>query len=579
MKRIINILENTILLIDQKMKALSITLNTILLEKKFIGMLHFDPDNLNIENLKKEVPKEYLDKLEYIEKLKGWYQDFSDEPQVELALNYINDIEYVLSKQKNFSIRIITKKYKQCKKLRENCEMLLAKIEKYDRNTYIEEKELAIIESLIDEEEIDEDIISIFSRIGENNAFIRIRKEKGQNLFNEFKNDTDSELFKKKDLSDLLFIKIRKILSSDIMLYAYVGDIKLVEAIKNYFTMIFSIEDKITNEIIEEADVFKEELESIEDSTIYMVAITLLIIDAIEKNNSDVITSILETYKNSKYCKIINSLENQLLVIKKRKLEQIVEDYYIEEEYIKFSSAYVDISELELRNFVSLETIQSMKIMKLIYENYHKKDDLNLEQLDELINTLELYINDYKQIQSEFDEKEELIVDGLDIADVLNYVVFLNTDRIQQNIENIIRDYDVNLSSFTSAIYKLLMISKNELYSRDTCKPIISNSRPNEYEIREERAGSIRICFKSISSCNGKPVYEILGFAYGSCGDKRKNDNLKESIKEYITYHSDYKELERIFSENNTEQISTIVSESLDFYNSLVNKEKKKVKE
>lgn len=317
MKKIINILENTILLIAQKMKALSITLNTILLEKKFIAMLHFDPDNLNIENLKKEVPKEYLDKLEYIEKLKGWYQDFSDEPQVELALNYINDIEYVLSKQKNFSIRIITKKYKQCKKLRENCEMLLAKIEKYDRNTYIEEKELAIIESLIDEEEIDEDIISIFSRIGENNAFIRIRKEKGQNLFNEFKNDTDSELFKKKDLSDLLFIKIRKILSSDIMLYAYVGDIKLVEAIKNYFTMIFSIEDKITNEIIEEADVFKEELESIEDSTIYMVAITLLIIDAIEKNNSDVITSILETYKNSKYGKIINSLENQLLVIKK----------------------------------------------------------------------------------------------------------------------------------------------------------------------------------------------------------------------------------------------------------------------
>lgn len=116
MKKIINILENTILLIAQKMKALSITLNTILLEKKFIAMLHFDPDNLNIENLKKEVPKEYLDKLEYIEKLKGWYQDFSDEPQVELALNYINDIEYVLSKQKNFSIRIITKKYKQCKK-------------------------------------------------------------------------------------------------------------------------------------------------------------------------------------------------------------------------------------------------------------------------------------------------------------------------------------------------------------------------------------------------------------------------------------------------------------------------------
>lgn len=109
------------------------------------------------------------------------------------------------------------------------------------------------------------------------------------------------------------------------MLYAAVGNMQLVEEIKNYFTMIFELEYKITDEIVEEADIFKEELESIDDSDVFMVAITLLIVDAIEKNKGDIITTILECYKNSKYSKQMDSLENQLLEVKRNRLKQIID--------------------------------------------------------------------------------------------------------------------------------------------------------------------------------------------------------------------------------------------------------------
>lgn len=589
MKKIINILENAIYLIELKMKVLSSSLNFFLIEKTIVDIMHSDPDNVNINTLKHQVPQEYLYKLEYIEKLQGWCQKFPNEPQIQLALKYLTDIELVLKEKRNRSIKITIKMYQQCNQLKNTYEMLLKKFKTYDKNTYIEESELSIIEELIDEEIIDEDLIALFSYIGKNNSIIRIKQEKGKYLFDELGDAIDNELFEAMDCdreqnlgdAQILFTRIKNVIDSDTMLYAAVGNMQLVEEIKNYFTMIFELEYKITDEIVEEADIFKEELESIDDSDVFMVAITLLIVDAIEKNKGDIITTILECYKNSKYSKQMDSLENQLLEVKRNRLKQIIDEYYIEEEYIKFNSAYEDIPESELVKFVSLETIQSMKIMKLIYTHYETKDTMTLEQLDTLISNLELQMVIYKQIQSEFDKQsEEFVADGLNIDDVLNYVVFLNTDRIRENIEEIIREQDVNLSLFASAIYKLLMIQQNDLYSRDTCKPIISsNGKPNEYEIREERAGNIRICFKAISSYNGKFVYEVLGFAFGACGDRRKTDNLKKSIKEYVSYYPDYQRLESIFSENNEAEIEHVINDSLDFYNNLINVRKKKVKE
>lgn len=583
MKKIINILENAIYLIELKMKALSATLNTFLMDKTIVDIILSDPDNFNVNNLKCQIPKEYLYKLEYIEKLQGWYRKFPNEPQVKLALDYLADIELILKEKRNRYVRINIKMYQQCEQLKKNYEMLLKKMKTYDRNTFIEESELSIIEDLIDDETIDENIIALFLYIGKNNAIIRIKQEKGNDLFNELEESIDNKLFDEMNFvgeqsssdAQILFTKIRNIIDNDTMLFAIVGNMQVVEEIKKYFTMIFEIECRITDEIVEEADIFKEELESIDDSDVFMIAIALLIVDAIEKNNGDMVSTILEGYKNSKYSKQINSLEKQLLETKKNRLKQIIDEYYIEEDYIKFNSAYEDILESQLVKFVGLETIQSMKIMELIYINYNRIDTMTLEQLDELIANLEFQMTIYKQIQSEFDKQtEEFIADGLNIDVVSNYVVFLNNERIKQNIEKITREQDVNLSLFASAIYKLLMLQPNDLYSRDTCKPIISNGKPNEYEIREERAGTIRICFKAIASFNGKIVYEVLGFAFGACGDKRKNNNLKESIKEYMSYYSDYQRLENIFRQNDVEQIECIINDSLDFYNSLVSKEK-----
>ena len=46
-----------------------------------------------------------------------------------------------------------------------------------------------------------------------------------------------------------------------------------------------------------------------------------------------------------------------------------------------------------------------------------------------------------------------------------------------------------------------------------------------------------------------------------------------------MSYYPDYQRLENIFRQNDVEQIECIINDSLDFYNSLISKEKNKVKE
>lgn len=127
MKKIINILENAIYLIELKMKVLSSSLNFFLIEKTIVDIMHSDPDSVNINSLKRQVSKEHLYKLEYIAKLQGWCQKFPNEPQIQLALKYLTDIELVLKEKSNRSIRINIKMYQQCNQLKNTYEMLLKK--------------------------------------------------------------------------------------------------------------------------------------------------------------------------------------------------------------------------------------------------------------------------------------------------------------------------------------------------------------------------------------------------------------------------------------------------------------------
>lgn len=580
MKKLIEILRKQLMGIEYERKIIRTTITSFLIKKETIELLPVIIDDIDISKLRKEVTEEFQTRLDYIEKLVGWFKDYPEEPQIKRALKYIDEIMTFLKTKVNRSIGLVSNLDKKYQHDIESYKALLSKLMTYNKCTYIEENEfLSLVES-IDEAEIDDEIIELLIRIGKNNALIKIQKENNEHLFGIDKGlyETIDRDRNPDDSINNFFLQVENVLKSHNYIYAIVGNLKIVEDIQNCFRDLLNIKSNIDYAVLEEADLFKEELELIDNKTVFMTAVVSLMLDAFKQNNGELMISTLDKYKDSRYNDKIDPFQMQLVNSKRAKIQKIIDEYYVEEEYIKFISAYHNIDEQELVKFIDLETIQNMKIMELI--NCHSKyiNSMNIEQLDKLLMTLENQIAIYQGIQNEVDqESSENVIDGLDISDVLNYVVFLNPERIEQNIEAIKLEHDVKSSLFALALYKLFMISQNELYSRDTCKPIMESvGKTNEYDIREERAGSIRICFKTITTYDGHVIYEVLGFAFGSCGDKKKNDNLKLSFKEYLDHYQEYKTFEQIFYDRNVTEMTNIVDQGLTFYNQLYYKNKKK---
>lgn len=580
MKKLIEILRKQLMGIEYERKIIRTTITSFLIKKETIELLPVIIDDIDISKLRKEVTEEFQTRLDYIEKLVGWFKDYPEEPQIKRALKYIDEIMTFLKTKVNRSIGLVSNLDKKYQHDIESYKALLSKLMTYNKCTYIEENEFLSLVENIDEAEIDDEIIELLIRIGKNNALIKIQKENNEHLFGIDKGlyETIDRDRNPDDSINNFFLQVENVLKSHNYIYAIVGNLKIVEDIQNCFRDLLNIKSNIDYAVLEEADLFKEELELIDNKTVFMTAVVSLMLDAFKQNNGELMISTLDKYKDSRYNDKIDSFEMQLVNSKRAKIQKIIDEYYVEEEYIKFISAYHNIDEQELVKFIDLETIQNMKIMELI--NCHSKyiNSMNIEQLDKLLMTLENQIAIYQGIQNEVDqESSENVIDGLDISDVLNYVVFLNPERIEQNIEAIKLEHDVKSSLFALALYKLFMISQNELYSRDTCKPIMESvGKTNEYDIREERAGSIRICFKTITTYDGHVIYEVLGFAFGSCGDKKKNDNLKLSFKEYLDHYQEYKTFEQIFYDRNVTEMTNIVDQGLTFYNQLYYKNKKK---
>lgn len=580
MKKLTEILQKQIMGIEEERRIIRTTITGFLIEKSTIELLPVITDDIDISKLRKKVTEEFQTRLDYIEKLVGWFSDYPEEPQIKRALKYIDEIMTFLKSKVNRSIGLASKLDKKYQHNIESYKALLSKLMTYNKCTYIEENEFLLLVESIDEDEIDDEIIELLIRIGKNNALIKIQRENNAHLFG-----IDEGLYEAIDRDrnpddsvNNFFLQVENVLKSHNYIYAIVGNLKIVEDIQNCFRDLLNIKSNIDYAVLEEADLFKEELELIDNKTVFITAVISLMLDAFKQNNGELMISVLDKYKDSHYNDKIDPFEMQLVNSKRAKIQKIIDEYYVEEEYIKFISAYHNIDEQELVKFIDLETIQNMKIMELINCHSNHINSMNIEQLDKLLMTLENQIAIYQGIQNEVDqESSENIIEGLDISDVLNYVVFLNPERIEQNIEDIKLEHDVKSSLFALALYKLFMISQNELYSRNTCKPIMESvGKTNEYDIREERAGSIRICFKTITTYDGHVIYEVLGFAFGSCGDKKKNDNLKSSFKEYLDHYQEYKAFEQIFYDRNVTEMTKIIDHGLTFYNQLYYKNKKK---
>ncbi len=585
MKLLINLIKNKLVENKYNLKTIKYLIEECLMNKIELSFICELADQVNVSSLKENTTDESdLEKLDYIEKLIGWFSKCPSESQIILGLKYLEEVSKKISNKQTKYIFLLIKAYRKLKKDTEFYKFLVDKLEEYDDNTYIDETQIQYIEHLISDENIDEELINEYKIIAKNNALISMKKQGILDLLDNFVLDDnlydamDIDRESSKSSVDILFNKIDNIISDSLAFSMIDISIEKVNEIKECFEKLISIRSSITEEIVEEAEVFKNEIEIINSHTVFVVAIALLLIDNIENKNGSNIINILNMYANSELGIQYYSFDRKLLEEKRNELNSIIKEHFNESEYTKFSSSYIGMTTEQIEQILGTKKFKELELMKYIYENCLDIDDLSLDKIEELICELQFRIAECTIVSKNMIEEQSVEEQniGLNIDDVLNYVVFLNPDRIMQNIADIMREYtDLKLSTFASALSKLLLIPQIEMYYHDTCKPIMESvQKINPYEIREERSGDIRICFKAVTTRNNHVIYEVLSFAYGSCGDKKKSDNLKASIKEYIDHKKEYEEFENMFKEGNISDISKQIEIGLKFYNELLQKEK-----
>lgn len=589
MKKIVQVIDNKLAEYLDTIRHLKSDIKGIQYEKASLELSKITPDDINYDAIREHVDSEYYDDITYIEKFKGWMEAFKDEYQVDLALTKFYKIVSLIEENFDKNINALTVILNDNQNEYNKYLNLKNKLLCFSKSTYIEEDEFNIICKMLSDF-TDEEAISILTKIGKNNAFIELEKNGKTELIETLNGEIDidvlEEMFKNRTCEESFEDKYSYEYIVKNMDEALIILDKLVvkDFIKNYvidtFNRVKEHKQDISKELIEEADIFKDDLESIDDYLTYSLSITLLLVDTIKEKDE---TKLEEIYNNNPTTCLDDKIshdEKKLIEDYKNLLIPIFNEYYDEDEYNNFVHSHFSMNSEEYNEYVDNEKQQSIKIMEIINKNINNLDKMRLDEIISLYNVLNEEIIIYKEMLSKDDENIDTELDSLDMDDVSNFIVVRNQEKIMNDIDTILSEHpDVISSFFPRALHLLFMMNSNDLYLRKTCKKIMINYKtPNEYSIREERVGSIRICFRAFDTYNDKVCFELISFAYGSCGDMQKFANLIQSVKDYSENIDDYKYIEEEFKNKNISVMSKYITDGLNIYRDLLEREKSKKK-
>ena len=585
MKKLIQLIDKKMIKNSSCIKDLKTEIKYKQVSKNTFELIKLNPDNANYDKLLEIVGEEYKDDIDYILKFKGWMKEYNEEEQVKIAIKKLSHILAFGENKFNNELNNLNEELEKLDKENEQYKVLREKISTYTKKTYIEENEFNIICDFIDQIE-DKVAIQILQQIGKNNAFIELEKigklELIESLNGEVNLDTLEEMNKTRNSNEMNedrnsidyitkkideSIKYLKNIDINSELYQYVNDV---------FGRVNNIKDKITKKMLDEAKLFKDDIDSIDKYDMYSLTLILLLIEIIDNKDIDKLNDIYLKQCNNTFFNALSE-EEQLLIEKYRKLfKDIYDEYFDNDFYTNFNNSYSSFNQEELQNYTDSETVQSIKIMDIISKNNNKINMMNLDELKSLYDELNNEILIYKDMLCKDLECEEN-VDGLDIYDVSNYIVIRDKDYLFNNINNLLDEYnDVSPSLFTRALNRLYVMQSTDLFTRSKCKPIMHDS--NVYDIHEDRSGCIRILFRTFYTKEGKVFYEVLSFAYGSCGPIKKTKNLIQSVKEYSKNYNEYISIENEFRNSNYEVMNKYITDGLNLYNELILRENEKKK-
>lgn len=338
-----------------------------------------------------------------------------------------------------------------------------------------------------------------------------------------------------------------------------------------------SIDKKEIGEIKQNLDLLKVVIDKKE----LLSDIFVLCLDAYEKGNKKRIKSLIEAYKYNpvvslkEYFKLENNIDELDLL---DRIETIIEkgnydsDNMIVGYYNSYGRPTKEVIDYLVASGINVDDYKDYHYFQEIERKYReilkaKEDGTPGIDFISMLNELELTVNEYEDLKEKREDekkKEEIIIDGFDPSDPYNnsdcnYLIFFDKEQYLQREQELLRKHPdvITKGSFQRKWNKLINTKIETLMTDNISRNIVvTKMKPNIYNVRELRRGSIRVGFKVIDNAeiDGHKVIAVLLPSYGKTDGNVKKWGLLSSLGMYENNIYVAEQLGKICSNNATEE-------------------------
>lgn len=363
-----------------------------------------------------------------------------------------------------------------------------------------------------------------------------------------------------------------------------------------------SINKKEIGEIKQNLDLLK----GVIDKTELLSDIFVLCLDSYEKGNKKRIKSLIEAYKHNPLVDLKEFFqleEKEDLLDLLDRVESIIEktNYDSKNVIVDYYNTYgrptKEVIDYLVASGINVDDYKDYHYYQEIERKYkeilkEKQDGTSGIDFASKLNELESVVNSYEDLKEKREDdktEKETIIDGLNPSDPYNendcnYLIFFDQDRYLQIEQELLRKHPdvITRKTFQRKCNKLINKSIGTILTDDLSRNIHSSKgKPNKDNVRELRRGSIRMGFKVLDNAeiDGHKVIAVLLASYGQTDGTLKQKGLQSSLGMYEKDLDRAKHLERIFSNDATEEekeeARQMIEEFKDYYKGFSNDNKK----
>lgn len=364
-------------------------------------------------------------------------------------------------------------------------------------------------------------------------------------------------------------------------------------------------ESKINKKEIGEIKQNPDLLKTTVDKNELLIDIFVLCMDAYDKGNRKRIKSLIEEYKYNplvdlkEYFELEEQVDELDLL---DRIETIIEkvnydsDSMIEDYYKAYGRPTKEVIDYLVTSGIDIDDYKDYYYYQEIEKKYKeiiriKEEGIPGIDFAEKLYELELMVNSYEDLKEEREyeknKKEQIEEDSISsyFGNEANYLVFFDKEKYLETEEELLRTHPdvISKRTFQGKCNKLINNTVETIKNDNLSRNIqLARGRPNPYDVRELRRGSIRLGFKILDydEMDGHKIIVLFLPSYGQTDGKLKQKGLQSSVDLYEKNIDKAKHIEHIFSSKASpeerEEAIGMVEEFQDYYQSLsasINKE------